>query len=262
MTSACKSSYMFILILISALVSFESIAENKSKKATAVNYIETSKKDKASTPRENLKKVKSGGFNYRPPKRGAPVVRIGGGTRGADSESIDLVVISPNHTGNTVKEQPNLYWYVSKDIKSKVEVTLISDDRDEPVLERFISTPVVAGINVINLVDMGVKLKQNREYRWFVSIVSNSSQRSNDIVASGAIQRISPDNGLVDSISEVSNINRARIYAKEGIWYDAIDALMILDGNDVRSEVVEIKTSLLEQVGLQSVADHLNKRIN
>jgi len=51
---------------------------------------------------------------YRPPLRGAPGGRVGGGTRGIGDEFITLLVLAPNHVGLTVQGQPTLYWYLSK----------------------------------------------------------------------------------------------------------------------------------------------------
>jgi len=45
---------------------------------------------------------------YRPPKRGAPGGRVGGGTRGFQREVFVLSVLAPDHTGLTVSEQPFL----------------------------------------------------------------------------------------------------------------------------------------------------------
>ena len=50
---------------------------------------------------------------YRPPLRGAPRGRVGGGSRGTGRESFVLSVLAPDHTGLTTSEQPSLYWFIS-----------------------------------------------------------------------------------------------------------------------------------------------------
>ena len=45
---------------------------------------------------------------YKPPVRGAPGGRVGGGTRGTDQTFV-LSVVAPNHTGLTMQEQPELF---------------------------------------------------------------------------------------------------------------------------------------------------------
>ena len=183
----------------------------------------------------------AGGFTYRPPMRGAPAARIGGGSRGVGDATLELVVLAPDHTGLTTKEQPTLYWYVSKPVAAHLEVTVIND----------------AGIQSLDLAKAGTKLKPGVEYRWFVSVVADPSQRSNDVVASGTIQRITPDSGFQRRIAAADEASLAGIYADAGIWYDSIDTLSrMIEKSPNDSALREQRAALLEQVGLHSAADY------
>src|SRR5262245_36475783 len=71
---------------------------------------------------------------YKPPLRGAPVGRIGGGPRGTGGLP-SLAVLAPDHTGLTVQDQPTLYWYVSQVPTQAVEVTLIEAQGVKPLFE-------------------------------------------------------------------------------------------------------------------------------
>src|SRR5947209_3884672 len=46
-----------------------------------------------------------------------------------------LAVLSPDHVGLTVQEQPSIFWYLSKPVKSRLVITLIKDGDSDPVLE-------------------------------------------------------------------------------------------------------------------------------
>jgi hypothetical protein len=199
----------------------------------------------------------AGGFTYRPPMRGAPAARIGGGSRGVGDATLELVVLAPDHTGLTTKEQPTLYWYVSKPVAAHLEVTVINDEAIEPVLEQEVATTEHAGIQSLDLAKAGTKLKPGVEYRWFVSVVADPSQRSNDVVASGTIQRITPDSGFQRRIAAADEASLAGIYADAGIWYDSIDTLSrMIEKSPNDSALREQRAALLEQVGLQSAADY------
>jgi hypothetical protein len=192
-----------------------------------------------------------GAFSYKPPMRGAPAARIGGGTRGIGDQTLELVVLAPDHTGLTTKEQPTLYWYVSKPVPSKLEVTLINDDDIDPELEEVVATPGTAGIQSIDLAKTGAKLKPDLEYRWFVSVVADAGQRSNDIVASGTIQRIKPEGTLKDKIAGADDRALVRVYAEEGVWYDTIDTLSrLIEKSPDDAALKQQRAVLLEQVGL------------
>src|SRR5262249_44535388 len=63
---------------------------------------------------------------YKPPLRGAPGGRVGGGTRGASGRDIFVLsVLAPDHTGLTIQEQPSLFWFISNDTSLPVELTIV-----------------------------------------------------------------------------------------------------------------------------------------
>jgi len=213
--------------------------------------------DKKDTVEVKANSTSAGAFSYRPPMRGAPAARIGGGTRGIGDTTLVLVVLAPDHTGLTTKEQPTLYWYASEPVPAKLEVTLINDDDIDPELEEVVATPGKAGIQSIDLAKTGAKLEAGKEYRWFVSVIADPSQRSNDVVASGTIQRIVPSDKLRGEITGVDENTLAGIYAKEGVWYDAIDVLnRMIEKSPGNKELQQQRTTLLEQVGLQDAANY------
>ena len=82
---------------------------------------------------------------YKPPVRGAPGGRVGGGTRSGD-QTFTLSVLAPNHTALTGKEQPDLYWYVSKPISTPIVFTL-SNDGAKPVVEQTLAPSFDVGIH-------------------------------------------------------------------------------------------------------------------
>ena len=202
-----------------------------------------------------------GAFVYRPPMRGAPVARIGGGTRGIGDTTLELAVLAPDHTGLTTKEQPTLYWYVSEPVPARLEVTVINDDAIDPALEEVVATPGHAGFQKIDLAKSGTRLEPGLEYRWFVSVVADPGQRSNDIVASGTIKRITPEGTLKSRIAGADERALVGIYAEEGVWYDAIDGLSrMIEKSPDNADLREQRAVLLEQVGLQTAADYSRAR--
>lgn len=245
---------VFAGILLGTLTATAVIADEEKKSTEAA-----SKNDSAA---EKVDAAKSGGFTYRPPMRGAPAARIGGGTRGIGDQTLTLVVLAPDHTGLTTKEQPTLYWYASEPVPAKLEVTLINDENIDPELEEVVATPGNAGIQSIDLAKAGAKLETGKEYRWFVSVIADPGQRSNDVVASGTIQRIAASDKLKSEIAGADESTLAGVYANEGIWYDAIDALnRMIEKSPGNKELQQQRTSLLEQVGLQDAADYTKAKV-
>lgn len=181
-------------------------------------------------------------FSYKPPLRGAPATRVGGGTRSVGSRSFTVSVLAPSETGFTTHDTPTIYWYVSEPVNSPVEVTLTTTeplkDATPPALEITLQPPISKGVHALRLADHGVVLKPGVEYQWFVAVVGNPAQRSSDIIAGGAIKR------LVHTE-----------YAKDGIWYDTIDQLsQRISADPADARLRQQRAALLDQVGLREAA--------
>ena len=200
------------------------------------------------------------GFSYRPPARGAPASRVGGGSRGSAEITGELAVLAPDHTGLTTRSQPTLYWYLSEPANARLDVTVTNDKQIDPLLEQIIGIPKSAGIQSLDLAKVGATLKPGVEYRWFVSLTPDEQQRSNDVVASGTIEYVKPDAALENTVASADDLTQARIYAEDGIWYDAIDSLSrAIQQNPGNASLHAQRAAMLEQVGLKSAADYDRK---
>jgi hypothetical protein len=192
--------------------------------------------------------------------RGAPASRVGGGSRGTADITGELSVLAPDHTGLTTRSQPTLYWYLSRPANARLDVTVMNEEKIDPLLEKVIGVPKTAGIQSLDLATVGTTLKPGVEYRWFVSLTPDESQRSNDIVASGTIKYVPPDAALQGQITRADTLAQARIYAEDGIWYDAIDSISrAIRENPADTSLHTRRAAMLEQVGLKSVADYDRK---
>jgi Domain of Unknown Function (DUF928) len=202
----------------------------------------------------------AGGFTYKPPVRGAPASRVGGGSRGSADITGELAVLAPDHTGLTTRSQPTLYWYLSEPANARLDVTVTNDEQVDPLLEQIIGIPKTAGIQSLDLSKVGTSLKPGIEYRWFVSLTPDEQQRSNDVVASGTIEYVKPDAALENKVASADELTQARIYAEDGIWYDAIDSLSrAIDENPGNANLHAQRADMLDQAGLNSAADYDRK---
>jgi hypothetical protein len=186
---------------------------------------------------------------YKPPRRGKPRARIGGGVRSATADWPALYALAPEHTGQTVSAEPSLFWYVDAPLPEGVPLmfTLFDDTTVDPLLETELPRPERPGIQRVDLAQHGVRLERGREYEWTVALVIDSQRRSNDIVAAGWIDRVEPPPGLEAG----EGVSGARVYAEHGLWYDALAAV----SDAIRADPADpgLRTSrdaLLRQVGL------------
>jgi hypothetical protein len=192
---------------------------------------------------------------YVPPKRGAPLARVGGGSRGVDDNLPYISVITPEHAGFTSKSQPVLYWYISDAMKTRFEFALINEDDIDPMVEVTSEQEMKAGLNSMNLADHGVSLESGVSYQWSVALVADANKRSSDIVSSGQIEFLELTAAQKADLEAASAEERVRILAREGYWYDAFDALSELIASDPgNNELRTQRAALLEQIGLPEVS--------
>jgi len=194
------------------------------------------------------------GIVYKPPLRGAPQARVGGGTRGSGSEAV-LQVLAPDHVGLTTQAQPTLYWYARTASVARFEVALIDAEAIDPLLEVETDAGMSAGVQHLNLGDHGISLQPGVSYQWSVALVADADNRSSDLVASGVIERIELDESQDNRIRGSHGMQRVQALASEGLWYDALDAVSLLIAASPEDDSLQAaRNQLLAQVGLAEVA--------
>jgi hypothetical protein len=157
---------------------------------------------------------------YRPPRRGSPRARVGGGLRGARALPTPLA-LAPDHVGQTVCAQPSLFWYIdgSPGWGKQLVFTLIDEESIDPLLEVTLPAPERSGISRIRLADYQARLAPGSEYQWSVALVADPAHRARDIVSSGYIRRVAAPEQLERGHSSVDT------YAELGLWYDALESI-------------------------------------
>lgn len=188
---------------------------------------------------------------YKPPMRGAPGGRVGGGTRGTGREAFILSVLAPNHTGLTTRDQPVLYWFISSPSSMPVELTLVDPQKADPLVELQIKPPISQGVHRVRVADHGVRLEPGVSYQWYVAVVPDTGRRSKDILAGGSIERVAPPDGLAARLAQASKAEQPSVYAGAGLWYDALASLGdLIDEAPGDRALLDRRSALLRQVGL------------
>lgn len=208
-----------------------------------------------SQARQENKKVSTSGMPvYRPPLRGAPIARVGGGTRSPDNAAPYITVITPLHTGYTSNPQPELFWYLSGGSAALFEFALINDEDIQPMVDKVLAAPT-PGLHRLRLSDFGVTLKPDRRYQWSVAAVSDPDQRSADTLSSGMIRYMIASKELESRLQKATPQQAVHIYAEAGYWYDAFETLAELIAKDPgNEELIEQRNALLRQADLPAVA--------
>ena len=132
---------------------------------------------------------------------------------------------------------------------------MVEPKKAKPVLALTSGTANKVGIHRIKLVNHKIELQPDVLYEWTVAIVPDAENRSKDVIAKGVIKRVSSPSGLAEKVENVSDTEKAAIYAEAGIWYDALEAISnAVDAHPDDASLREQRASLLKQVGLPQAA--------
>lgn len=200
--------------------------------------------------------VKRSLLKYTPPKTGGSGARIDGdgGSRGSGDKLPSLYVLAPNHTALTTREQPSLFWYQTAAAKMRFELTLTEPKNPQPLL-KVATDKADGGIHRVSLAKHRVTLKPGVAYKWTIAWVPDPANRSQDVIASGTIQRIAPDAKLTAALADVKGLDKAAVYAQHGIWYEALETVSNeIDAAPKNKALRAQRAALLDQAGLKDAA--------
>ena len=194
---------------------------------------------------------------YTPRQKTTPRARVGGGLRGTDGKDPEIVALVPDHVGLTVKQAPSLNWFLSKPTSLPMRFTLIDIRSIKPLHEGPIPTPDHAGVQSINLKNLGLTLEPEVQYRWYISAIRNPDSPSQDIVAGGVIERCEFSTCLVEMEVDLSCDRPSMLRnAVRGFWYDAMACLCeLIDAKPSDQILRRQRAALLNQIGLHGVAE-------
>jgi hypothetical protein len=119
-----------------------------------------------------------------------------------------------------------------------------------------VSIPVPkAGLVSIPLPDAVPVLAKDKPYYWTVALACNPSDRTEDLVVGGWIERAEPNDNLKQQLASVAAIEKVSLYAKQGFWYDAVTTLVELQHTEPNNlKLTTTWAELLKSVGLDAIA--------
>ncbi len=101
-------------------------------------------------------------------------------------------------------------------------------DSQDAVIYRTEFTPATtpAGILRIPLPHLIQPLQVNQSYRWGLNVFCDAKNRAKVIFVNGMIRRIELPAATTQQLQSArSGRDRALLFAKQGIWFDAVNAL-------------------------------------
>jgi hypothetical protein len=210
-----------------------------------------------------------------PPDRGAPGDRGEGASRGdcaASNHPLTALVPSYEQTlnsagesialtqvwGLTTAERPSFWFYLPYDRQWIQEIEFVLQTEQNQNLDRIpISIPATAGIIRVQIPPTASPLQPGIPYRWFfkVRVACNPAQPPTLSYVEGWVERVELDEAWNDRLRQASLLQRAELYAEQGIWYDALTTLAELHRDRPDDAAIAADwTALLRSIGLEHLA--------
>lgn len=189
---------------------------------------------------------------------GMPTYRRDAGSRSNQENCVadnshDMIAIIPENTvALTASTSPKLFFYIPETNKSKTLEFVLRNEDDKLLYEAFLTTNGRGIISVEVPAEVQANLLQEKQnYHWYLSMICNSEQRSQDLVVEGWMRPEEIDSTTKKQLAEANVVEQADLYHQQGLWHDALSVL----ADNKNNYSVEAKwTELLDSVGLRELA--------
>ncbi len=222
-------------------------------------------------------------IRFVPPATRSPRQSQGAGSRGCEgSLPVDLVTLlipAKDYIGQTTSGHPTFFWYLSQPVSVPIQFTLVEPGVSEPVFKTQIDSPQ-PGMIKLQVPKDRPDLVTGRIYKWSVSVLCKERRPSDNVYLQSWIERVPITQALSQQLNSATSTSnsptktlrdlrfaaalryRASIYARSGLWYDALADLSTAQTlNPNEQSLKEDFLSLLDQVGLTEVALQERQRL-
>lgn len=193
-----------------------------------------------------------------PPQQGSPSGRQrGGASRGPCRQFESLTALVPTTKGvvwgQTVSDRPTVWFYLPNALTEKTPIEFVVQDAADNYLynTRITAPGTQAGLIKVALPATAKPLAVGQPYFWTLSVYCNPNKPSEAVFVKGMIQRVGSDATLQKRLPASTPLDQVRLYAANGLWYDALDRLAELRQTQPRDrQLTSIWADLLKQANL------------
>jgi hypothetical protein len=197
-----------------------------------------------------------------PPSQGTPGGRSqGGASRGPCQEYQDLAALVPTTEGvvwgKTTQATPSLWFYLPQALTADTPMEFTLQDADDNYVysDSFEGTDIPAGLIQFEIDPEAQPLQTDQLYTWTLVIYCDPAQPTQSVFVNGTLQPTSLDPALQSQLTTAEGLDQARLYAANGIWYDALNTLAESQQTQPTApRLSQAWEDLLRQAGLEEFA--------
>jgi Domain of Unknown Function (DUF928) len=152
---------------------------------------------------------------------------VRGGCPSSELNPISLTALAPeNHFGRTVSEYPTFFFYLPPTEAESAEFILV-DESGKEIYKQTLKIKNLSGVIGISIPsDKSVApLEVDKRYKWNFTVICDAKDRSGDQQEMGTVLRVELSADIRSQLEKADQRNKTFIYAKNGIWQDALSNL-------------------------------------
>ena len=173
-----------------------------------------------------------GSVTFDPPKDGKPNETEGGASRGGglcpqDSKVLGqsvTLLLPTSHYGLTVAQKPTFFIYVPQTSAQKA-IFILKDKSEDYYYQKSIPIPATAGVISFNLPTDAPAIELGKRYQWSFVLLCGEVLKPDSFGVNGWIERMELNSNLSSQLNNLSPLERAAWYGRNGIWYDTLTSL-------------------------------------
>ncbi|MCF2146379.1 DUF928 domain-containing protein [Desmonostoc muscorum LEGE 12446] len=214
-----------------------------------------------------------------PPDRSATGSRGGAASRGCNTANQTVTALVPTYQqtlkqseqmvvpiiqvwGLTNSEHPDFFFFVPYDASSIANIEFVLKDetsnKSQTLYRTYLTPPESPGIISVHLPPSATLSEVGKMYHWFfkVRVQCDQKQPMKLDYVNGWVQRVNQNSTLTEQFKQASIEQKARLYAANGVWYDAIMTLAKLRFTNPKNHTLLANwTTLLHSIGLEEIAN-------
>ena len=128
---------------------------------------------------------------------------------------------------------------------------ILSDENSNQIYKTTVTLNGKPGIFTFTVPNNTEPLAIGKRYKWNLAIICDAGNRLGDIVVGGWLKRASLSETISNQLENADDLQKAKIYAQNGFWYDTVATLAQLKRSKPEDPKIAAEwLQLLESVGL------------
>ena len=180
-----------------------------------------------------------------------------GGCVKKDKKQKDLTPLLPkSKMGRTVSEYPLFFFYLPE-TEAQVAEFVLQDEKGNQIYQTTLKINNSSGIVGVSIpTNQNVSpLQIGKNYRWSVTLICDTEDRSKDVFEAGIVRRVELSADILRELDAADPREKTFIYAENGIWQDALSTLVAARRANPNDAMLKTDwESLLDSVNLGEIA--------